>query len=149
MRSRWIRETCLIVSRQNSAVTGVSLGYYTQRNVGPIQMSLQTTPEKARAAIRAAYEEIAHFTDPDYFTDEELESAKTILEAEDLFDREKPSEYAHTVSFWWASAGIDYFRSYLSRLRAVARAVRKCKSATVGKSGALSSSSSRIFLPSI
>jgi zinc protease len=102
-------------------VTGASLGYYTQKNVGPIQLLLQTTPDKARAAIRAAYDEISHFTDPDYFTAEELESAKTILEADDLFDREKPSEYAHTISFWWASAGIDYFRGYLSRLRAIGR----------------------------
>ena len=103
-------------------VTAVSLGYYTQRNVGPINLLLQTTPDKARAAIRTAYDEIAHFTDPDYFTNEELESAKTILESEDLFDREKPSEYVHTISFWWASAGIDYFRGYLTRLRATSRA---------------------------
>jgi zinc protease len=103
-------------------VTGANLGYYTQRNVGPIQLLMQTTPDKARAAIRAAYDELSHFTDPDYFTAEELASAKTILEAEDLFDREKPSEYAHTISFWWASAGIDYFRGYLGRLRAIERA---------------------------
>jgi zinc protease len=102
-------------------VDGASLGYYTQRNVGPIQLQMRTTPDKARAAIRAAYDEIAHFTDPDYFTPEELESAKTNLEASDLFDREKPSEYAHTIAFWWASAGIDYFRGYLSRLRSIGR----------------------------
>jgi zinc protease len=102
-------------------VTSAGLGYYTQSNVGPIQLLMQTTPDKARAALRAAYDELSHFTDPDYFTAEELASAKTILEAEDLFDREKPSEYAHTISFWWASAGIDYFRGYLSRLRAIKR----------------------------
>jgi zinc protease len=102
-------------------VDGASLGYYTQRNVGPIQLQIRTTPDKAREAIRAAYDEIAHFTDPDYFTAEELESAKTNLEASDLFDREKPSEYAHTISFWWASAGIDYFRGYLGRLRGIGR----------------------------
>jgi zinc protease len=102
-------------------VDGASLGYYTQRNVGPIQLQIRTTPDKARAAIRAAYDEISHFTDPDYFTAEELESAKTNLEASDLFDREKPSEYAHTISFWWASAGIEYFRGYLGRLRAIGR----------------------------
>jgi zinc protease len=103
-------------------VTAVSLGYYTQRNVGPINLLLQTTPDKVRTAVRTAYDEISHFTDPDYFTNEELESAKTILESEDLFDREKPSEYVHTISFWWASAGIDYFRGYLPRLRATSRA---------------------------
>lgn len=102
-------------------VTGVSLGYYTQKNVGPINLLLQTSPDKVRSAVRAAYEEVAHFTDPDYFTNEELESAKTILESEDLFDREKPSEYAHTIAFWWASAGLDYFRGYLTRLRGIQR----------------------------
>jgi len=50
---------------------------------------------------------VAHFNDKDYFTDEQLESAKALLEADDLYSREKLSEYAHTVSFWWASTGID------------------------------------------
>lgn len=103
-------------------VAGVNFNYYTQRNVGPIGLIAQTTPEKARAAVRAIYEEIAHFADPDYFTDEELESAKGLLEAEDLYSREKLSEYAHTLSFWWSSTGLAYFRGYLGRLRATSRA---------------------------
>lgn len=102
-------------------VTGVGINYYTQRNVGPIGLIAQTTPEKARAAVRAIYEEIARFDDPDYFTDEELESAKALLEAEDLYSREKLSEYAHSISFWWASTGLQYFRGYLGRLRATSR----------------------------
>jgi zinc protease len=101
--------------------TGVGFGYYTQRNVGPITLILQTTPEKARAAVRAAYSEMAHFNDPDYYTDEELESAKALVEADDLYSREKLSEYSHTISFWWASTGLDYFRGYLKRLRATSR----------------------------
>jgi zinc protease len=101
--------------------TGVGIGYYTQRNVGPISIIFQTTPEKAQAATRAVYEEIAHFNDKDYFTDAQLESAKALLEADDLYSREKLSEYAHTLSFWWASTGLDYFRGYLGRLRATSR----------------------------
>jgi zinc protease len=96
-------------------------GYYTQRNTGPITLILQTTPDKAKAATAAAYNEIAHFNDPDYFTDEELESAKALLEADDLYSREKLSEYSHTISFWWASTGLDYFRGYLKRLRGTSR----------------------------
>jgi zinc protease len=102
--------------------TGSGIGYYTQRNTGPISILLQTTPDKARAAVQAAYEEIARFDDPDYYTDEELESAKTLLEADDLYSREKLSEYSHTISFWWSSTGLDYFRGYLKRLRATSRA---------------------------
>ena len=102
--------------------TGVGIGYYTQRNVGPISIIAQTTPEKARATIKAIYNEVAHFNDKDYFTDEQLESAKALLEADDLYSREKLSDYAHTLSFWWASTGLDYFRGYLGRLRATSRA---------------------------
>ena len=101
--------------------TGVSLGYYTQRNVGPIQIVFQTSPEKAHQAIKAVYNEIAHFNDKDYYTDEQLESAKALLEADDLYSREKLSEYAHTLSFWWSSTGLEYFRGYLDRLRATSR----------------------------
>jgi zinc protease len=103
-------------------VNGVSIGYYTQRNVGPIQIVAQASPEKARAAIKAIYDEVAHFNDKDYFTDDQLESAKALLEADDLYSREKLSEYSHTLSFWWASTGLDYFRGYLGRLRATSRA---------------------------
>jgi zinc protease len=103
-------------------VTGVDLSYYTQRNVGPIALIAQTTPDKARTAIKALYEEVAHFNDKDYYTDEQLESAKALLEADDLYSREKLSEYTHTLSFWWASTGLEYFRGYLPRLRATSRA---------------------------
>jgi zinc protease len=103
-------------------VSAVNLGYYTQRNVGPINIIAQTTPEKARAATRAIYNEIAHFNDRDYYTDEQLETAKALLEADDLYSREKLSDYTHTISFWWASTGIDYFRGYLGNLRRTTRA---------------------------
>ena len=65
---------------------------------------------------------MAHFGDKDYYTDEQLESAKALLEADDLYSREKLSDYTHTLSFWWASTGLEYFRGYLPRLRATSRA---------------------------
>ena len=103
-------------------VTAVSVGYYTQRNVGPISIIAQTTPDKAHAAIKAIYDEVAHFNDKDYFTDDQLESAKALLEADDLYSRESLGDYSHTLSFWWASTGLGYFRGYLGRLRATSRA---------------------------
>ena len=101
--------------------TTVGFGYYTQRNVGPINLVMVTRPETAKKALAATYAEIAAFTTPGYFTDDELESAKTILESNDLYEREKASEYAHTLAFWWSSTGVDYFRGYHSKLRAVTR----------------------------
>jgi zinc protease len=103
-------------------VSGVTIGYLTQRNVGPIQIIAQTTPDKARDALKAIYNEVSHFNDKDYFTDEQLENAKALLEADDLYSREKLSEYAHTLSFWWSSTGLEYFRGYLPNLRRTSRA---------------------------
>ena len=102
--------------------TGTVFNYYTQLNVGPIQLLAQTTPEKVREAIKAINGQIAQFDSPDYFTDDELESAKTLLDVNEVYDREKPSEHAHTVSFWWASSGLDYYDGYVENLRKVTRA---------------------------
>jgi zinc protease len=43
------------------------------------------------------------------------------LESRDLFSREKLSDYSHTLSFWWSSTGIDYFRSYYKNMRQTTR----------------------------
>ncbi|MGI9035368.1 MAG: M16 family metallopeptidase [Pyrinomonadaceae bacterium] len=102
--------------------TDLSINYYTQRNVGPIQILFRTSPEKAKAALETLYGEIAQFDKPDYFSDTELANAKTLLVAEDLFSREKSSDYTHTLAFWWSSTGVDYFRDYYNNLRSTTRA---------------------------
>ncbi|HEX5070264.1 MAG TPA: pitrilysin family protein [Vicinamibacterales bacterium] len=102
--------------------TAVDFNYYTQRNVGPIAALIQTTPDKAKAAVKALWEQISHFADANYFTDEELASSKALLEADDLYSREKPSEYVHNIAFWWSSTGLEYFRGYLGHLKTTTRA---------------------------
>ncbi|HTH50874.1 MAG TPA: pitrilysin family protein [Pyrinomonadaceae bacterium] len=101
---------------------GADISWLTQRNVGPIQATMATSPDKAKAALKAFYTEIANFDKPDYFTDEELANAKTLMEAEDLYGREKLSDYSQTLAFWWSTTGIDYFRGYYAKNRAVTRA---------------------------
>ena len=102
--------------------SAVGVNYYTQRNVGPITVLIVTTPEKAKAAVKAVYDEVALWATPNYFSDEELEASKATLQSRDLFDREETSEYTHTLGFWWSSTGIDYFRGYQRNLKATTRA---------------------------
>ena len=102
--------------------TGAAVGYLTQRNVGPITITAQTTAQKFREAAKAINDQIMQFDAPDYFTNEELESAKTLVDVNEVYSREKPSEYAHVVSFWWASSGLDYYASYVEKVRQVTRA---------------------------
>jgi zinc protease len=44
-----------------------------------------------------------------------------MLDVNEIYDREKSSQYAHTVSFWWASSGLDYYATYVDKLRKVTR----------------------------
>ncbi|MEZ4461327.1 MAG: pitrilysin family protein [bacterium] len=112
--------------QKNLVDSGITLGagisYYTQKYTGPISISAQVMPENVDAAINALRAELPKMIQPDYFSDEQLESAKTILAIEDLYGREKLSSFTHTISFWWATASLDYYLNYVDNLKAVTRA---------------------------
>jgi len=100
----------------------VSLFYFSQVHTGPINAFGQTSPERLDKAHAALLNEISHFTDPGYFTDEELAFAKDQLEVSEIYGRERPTDFVHSVSFWWSTGGLDYYRNYLDNLRKVSRA---------------------------
>jgi zinc protease len=101
--------------------TFANLGYYTLDKTGPITILAQTSAEKYAAAVKAVFEQIQQFTAPDYYTDEQLANAKHQLELNETYDQERPSNFAHTVGFWWSVAGLDYYLSYVDNLRRVTR----------------------------
>lgn len=112
--------------QKNLVDSGIALEatifYYTQNNTGPISARIVCTPDKLIQARDALWEEIQKLTEPDYFTDRQLETSKIKLEVQDFYGREKPSAFAHTISFWWAVTGLDYYRNYIKNLRQVTRA---------------------------
>jgi zinc protease len=100
---------------------GVNLGYQTEHNVGPIMISFQGQQEKLKDAIKGLGAEIEKFDEPTYFTDEQLETAKNRLAVDEIYGRESTSNWVHTVSYWWASAGLDYYAKYINDLKKVTR----------------------------
>ena len=100
---------------------GANINYYTLSHVGPITLFLQTTPEKVLDAERAALEEVAHFTDSTYVTQQELTDAQKELGIQSLYEREQSTNWAHTIGFWWAVAGLDYYRDYVPNMQKVTR----------------------------
>jgi zinc protease len=100
----------------------VGLSYYTQAHIGPINVFAQASPDKVLEARKAIFEEIAKMGDPNYITDKELSAAQTQLGIQALYQREQASEYAHTVGFWWAVTGLDYYRNYVSNMQKLTRA---------------------------
>ena len=100
---------------------GVNFSYYTLSHVGPISVFAQTTPEMVADLHRAIHAEIALLGDPDYFSDEDMSSAKTQLAINEVYSRESGSQIAHTVGFWWAVAGLDYYMTYTENIQQVTR----------------------------
>ena len=99
-----------------------SIFYFSQVHTGPINAFGQTSPDRVDKAHAALLNEISHLADANYFTDEELAFAKDQLEVSEIYNRERPTDFVHTVSFWWASGDLDYYRNYLDNLRKVSRA---------------------------
>jgi zinc protease len=113
--------------------TGIS--YYTLAHVGPIGVFAQTSPDKIAAAQRAILEELGKLADENYYPPQLLADAQKQLGIQALYEREQPSEWAHTVGFWWAVAGLQYYRTYVPSMQKVTRAdmARYARTYLVGK----------------
>jgi zinc protease len=106
----------------SGACVRAGMGWYTQMNTGPITLSFEATPEKADACIKAVLEELPKMKEKDYLTEREMKNAVRTLDVSITRERERLSSYAHTLSFWWTSAGLDYYLHYVEKLWAVTQA---------------------------
>ncbi len=100
---------------------GASLNYQTENQKGAIQLFAQTSVENFERCKKGILEEMQKMGDAGYFTDAQLDNAKTILAVDEQYGRERPSEYAHTVGYWWAIAGLDYYLNYVDNLKKATR----------------------------
>lgn len=107
---------------ESGLFNNANLGYYTLNHTGPITIFAQTTADKMEKAEKALFNELEKFTDIDYFTDEQIEYAKTQLEIGELYNRERPSQFIHTLGFWWSvTGGLDYYMNYMENLKSIRR----------------------------
>jgi zinc protease len=106
----------------SGACLAVNFSWQTQQNVGPITIMFQARPDQASGCLKAILAELPRMKAPAYLTDDELRDAAFRAEMDQLLGRERPSALAHELTFWWASAGIDYWRTYVENLRRADRA---------------------------
>ena len=111
--------------RQNLVETGIvldaSFGYSTLRYVGPISLTAITAPGREAEAVEAILAELARFADPDYFTEEQVRTAQTLLAVSEIYNQQSVEDLAHTLSYWWCSASLDYYLTYIDELYDVTR----------------------------
>jgi len=99
----------------------VQVSYSTLKHVGPIQVILVPNPAKIKEAYQLLLKHIEMWDSDDYFTDEQLATAKTMLAIQDAYSKESTSEFVSQVTYWWSSASIDYYTTYVDNLNKVTR----------------------------
>jgi zinc protease len=78
-------------------------------------------PAKIKQCVTVLKQQLAMFDADDYFTDEQIATAKRQLEIDRTREQEVTSSYVHTISFWWCSATFDYYDNYLDNVKKLTR----------------------------
>ncbi|MGY4386170.1 zinc protease [Pedobacter sp. UYP24] len=99
----------------------INVGYYTQKYTGPIRLGISPNPGKIKECYEEILKQLALWDDDNYLTDAQIERAKRLLAVEQVERREVTSEYSHLISFWWASASIDYYLHYEENVNKITR----------------------------
>jgi zinc protease len=100
----------------------VGLSYQTLKYTGPVSVFALPSPGKLKEFSAEIVSQFSHFADDDYFTDEQLQTAKEILRRNYVRNIEKPSSLASDLTYWWCSASLDYFTDYTSNMMKITRA---------------------------
>lgn len=97
------------------------VNYYTQKYTGPISFMISPNPARIRECYEEVLKQISLWDEEDYLSDIQIERAKRLLSIDQVKRREVTSEYAHLLSFWWASASVDYYTHYEENLNKITR----------------------------
>jgi zinc protease len=100
----------------------INFNYQTEKYVGPVQITALPNPGKMKEFCAEVLNQVSHFADVDYFTDEQLQTAKDILRRTLIRSVEKPSAQSSTLTYWWCSGSMDYFTDYVPGMMSITRA---------------------------
>lgn len=92
--------------------TYADISYTTNKYVGPIALYAIPNPERMRDFHLAMMDQINHFADDDYFTEEQIATAKEVILRNHIRNTEKPSSLASQLTYQWCSTSLDYFTDY-------------------------------------
>lgn len=99
----------------------VGVSYTTNRYVGPISIFAIPNPAKMKEFYEEMKKQINMWSDPNYITDEQLQTAKEILLRNAIRNKEKPSSIPSSISYFWASTSLDYYTDYDENLLKVSK----------------------------
>jgi len=110
---------------QSGLASNIHIGYLTCKYVGPISLAITPNPDKIKECIEEVKRQIELMDSDDYFTEEQIETSRRMLEIKNIREEEITTNYVHTLSFWWTAASINYPLEYNGNLKKVTKAELK------------------------
>ncbi|MDB5146249.1 MAG: insulinase family protein [Mucilaginibacter sp.] len=102
--------------------SGVYVNYTTSRYVGPIDVFVVPNPNKLKECYTELMNQISMWNKDDYFTDEQMATAKAILHRNDIHAKEKPSSLPSQISYQWCSTSFNFYTDLDANYQKVTRA---------------------------
>lgn len=93
-----------------------SFGYETLDHTGPITFYGTTSMDKLAAALTVLQAELMNMGRSDYFDPDLLKVVEKRRSVATAFELEESIGLAHTVAYWWSTAGLDYYLGYTDNL---------------------------------
>ena len=115
--SKW--EQALI---DKGLATYAGVSYQTCKYVGPIQIFVVPNPAKMKECHEELLNQVNMWSADNYFTNEQIQTAKESLLRNKIRTEEKPSTLSMNMTFWWASTSLDFFTDYTVNLQKVTAA---------------------------
>jgi zinc protease len=102
--------------------SGVYVSYTTSRYVGPIDIFVVPNPNKLKECYTELMNQISMWNKDDYFTDDQMATAKAILHRNDIHAKEKPSSLPSQISYQWCSTSFNFYTDLDANYQKVTRA---------------------------
>ena len=93
--------------------------YQTSKYTGPIAIYVLPNPNKLKECYFELMKQVSMWANDDYFTEEQLTTAKQVLRRNYIRQQEKPSTLGMQLSYFWCSTSIDYFTDYKDNLQKI------------------------------
>ncbi|MEO5647788.1 MAG: insulinase family protein, partial [Chitinophagaceae bacterium] len=92
--------------------SSADLSYQTLKHTGSVDIFAVPTPDKMKQFYTAIQDQLRQMSRDEYFTDDQLKTAKEIIRRNQIRQREKPSELSKNVTYNWCSTSYEYLTDY-------------------------------------
>lgn len=105
---------------QTGIATHASMFAWSQRYVSPLMFNLETTPENSTKAYEIMTKLRDRIMAGGFFSEKELQTAKTSNEVSSAYDREVGQKFALSLASIWTSTGkLDFYTSYIDTMKTI------------------------------